>query len=80
MKCETCGGDLARGNLDRGGQEGWCPKCAQAEMRRFHPRELAEAKVLLQAAADLMGGSHASTMFEDQCGYLAEQINEFLHK
>ncbi len=41
--------------------------------------KLIEARRFLKSAAELMGGSHASQQFEDQCGYLADQINLFLN-
>lgn len=36
------------------------------------------ARELLVAAAGLLRGPYTSTMYEDQCGYLAEQIDDFL--
>lgn len=42
------------------------------------PCRLNEAVGLLMGACELMRGSHASTMFEDQCGHLADQIDTFI--
>lgn len=42
------------------------------------PCRVGEAVGLLMSAAALMGGSHGSQQFENQCGHLAGQINAFV--
>lgn len=48
-KCEDCGFALARGELDRSGQEWWCPVCAKAGMRMEENKRLREQLAQAQA-------------------------------